>query len=563
MSRTKNENNDMPSKAGRIAAHLRLLVTGIAVTGGCGLMMLTDSAFNPAHKVVKAEPAKAVNTAEKTVPEEIRIKNAQLEKASASALEMVQRQFSSPLVLAEPEVVEKLEFTKFKKAAIGEYDMSAAETKAKGFTVNSGAITDPNDFTVPFPEQDTLIYYPEKGEPMNLSATRSVAGEYFRVHDENSGSTLVMNGHELLCLMVNNEIGDSWDEEAIKAQIVAAYSHLRFNQEHGLTPTIGLRYGYSSKLEGCVNAVEGQAMHYDGDVINAVYSASSAGYTTTAGDIWGMDYPYLKCVESIYDDQDVNWGIEKKYSREEVKSMLESRFGITLSEDQTKWFSIDRAYSVVYIDTVTIDGRADCKLTGNQLCNMMGLKSNAITIQYKDGEFTFTSCGWGHGVGMSQWGAHYYAENGWTYDQILTHYYVDARLELSAPSAYSADPEEAEEDSSEETQENAEDTAVTTAPDAAAPVITDDTAGMQPAVTEQPDTTLTEQPVYTDDSTQWTQTEAPVQQTEPETQWQPEPETQVQPETDNSQYDDGQSFDNYDNNGDWEQAPGGGNLIEY
>ena len=69
MSRTKNENNDMPSKAGRIAAHLRLLVTGIAVTGGCGLMMLTDSAFNPAHKVVKAEPAKAVNTAEKTVPE--------------------------------------------------------------------------------------------------------------------------------------------------------------------------------------------------------------------------------------------------------------------------------------------------------------------------------------------------------------------------------------------------------------------------------------------------------------------------------------------------------------
>ncbi|MBQ8967333.1 SpoIID/LytB domain-containing protein [Ruminococcus sp.] len=498
MNRTTNER---PSKAKRIAAHLRLLVTGIAVTGGCGLMMLTDSAFNPAKQVEKQQPVRA---AAEVVSKEVEIKNARINKASASALAMVQREFSSDLVLPEP-TMQKMEFPKFKKAAIGEYDVSAAETKSKGVKVNSAEITDPNDFTVPFPEQDTLIYYPEKNAPMNLTATRSVAGEYFRVHDENSGSTLVLNGHELLCLMVNNEIGDSWDENAIKAQIVAAYSHLRFNQEHGLTPTIGLRYGYSSKLEGCVNAVEGQAMHYDGQVINAVYSASSAGYTTTAGDIWGMDYPYLKCVESIYDDQDVNWGIEKKYSRAEVKNMLESRFGIALSEDQTKWFTIDRAYSVVYIDTVTIDGRENCKLTGNQLCNMMGLKSNAITIKYKDGEFTFTSCGWGHGVGMSQWGAHYYAENGWTYDQILTHYYVDAKLELSQPAANSAAAPE--EDTSSDSSE-AEYTE---------PVVTE-----APAQTDHSD--YGDQSAYTDNTQQWTETAPPVQE------WTPEPETQWQPD---------------------------------
>ena len=204
-------------------------------------------------------------------------------------------------------------------------------------------------------------------------------------------------------------------------------------------------------------------MHYDGEIINAVYSASSAGYTTTAGDIWGMNYPYLKCVESIYDDQDVNWGVEKKYSRAEVKALLEGRFGTTLSEDQTQWFKIDRAYSVVYIDTVTIDGKENCKLTGNQLCNLVGLKSNAITIKYKDGEFTFISYGWGHGVGMSQWGAHYYAENGWTYDQILTHYYVDAKLELSQPAANSAEPpdEDSDKDSSESSGNSSDSTAET------------------------------------------------------------------------------------------------------
>ena len=431
MSKTKDENNSKASVGRQLAAHIRMLVTGVAVTGGCGLLMLTDSAFNPAKRVEAKEPVRSavVQKAEKPAPKPV-------EKKTIPAAEPKQETKKAE---AEP-TVKKMTFPKYKKAAISDYDMSAAETKCKGFKVNSPAITDPDDFTVPFPEQDTLIYYPEKAAPQKLTATRSVAGEYFRVHDENSGSTVVMNGHELLCLMVNNEIGDSWDDDAIKAQIVAAYSHLRFNQEHGLTPTIGLRYGYSSKLESIVESVEGQAMHYDGEIINAVYSASSAGYTTTAGDIWSMDYPYLKCVESEFDDQDVNWGIEKTYTRSQVKSMLEGRFGITLSEDQTKWFTMDRAYSVVYIDTVTIDGRDNCKLTGNQLCNMMGLKSNAITIKYKDGEFTFTSCGWGHGVGMSQWGAHYYAENGWTYDQILTHYYVDAKLELSKPAEGSEEP---------------------------------------------------------------------------------------------------------------------------
>lgn len=499
MSKDTNGMNDRLIKA---AAHLRLLVTGIAVTGGCGLLMLTDSAFNPAKREERPTAAKTVSAEDAKAA----AKAAEVEKASTLAAEMVRQGFASGLELPEP-TLKKMSFPKFKKAAIGEYDMSASETRSKGFKGGDGAITDPNDFTVPFPEQDTLIYYPEKGEPQNLTATRSVADEYFRIHDENSGSTLVLNGHELLCLMVNNEIGDSWGEDAIKAQIVAAYSYLRYNQEHGLTPTVGLRYGYSSKLEGYVESVEGQAMYYDGEIICAVYSASSAGYTTTAADIWGgNNYPYLKCVESEFDSQDVNWGFEKKYSKAEVKSMLESRFGITLSDDQTQWFTVDRAYSVVYIDTVTIDGRPECKLTGNQLCNLMGLRSNAITIEYKDGEFTFTSCGWGHGVGLSQWGAYYYAKNGWTYDQILRHYYVDADLALSDPSTHSADVNEVTEDDPSEWEND-----MTGFPELD-PI--GDGADLQP----QPDDT--QQLPQPDNAEQWSQPEDP--ETWQPDAWQPE-----------------------------------------
>lgn len=492
MSTAANEKNDKLKKA---LVHLRLLVTGIAVTGGCGLLMLTDSAFNPAQRAENTAVVKASANTE----DEDAAKAAGLEKASALAVEAVQQEFMSVLELGEP-TFKKMVFPKFKKAAIGEYDLSAAETRSKNLKSGSSAITDPNDFTVPFPEQNTTIYYPERRAPQNLTVTRSVAEEYYRVHDENSGRTLVLDGHELLCLIVNNEIGDSWSEDAIKAQIVAAYSYLRYNQEHGFTPTVGLRYNYSAKLERCVNAVEGQAMHYNGKIINAVYSASSAGYTTTAKDIWGgYDLPYLRCVESIYDSQDVNWGYSKSYTKEQVKSKLEERFGVEISDDQTQWFTINRAYSVVYIDSVTIDGKPECKLTGIQLCNLMGLKSNAITIKYKDGVFTFTSCGWGHGVGMSQWGAYYYAKNGWTYDQILTHYYVDATLELSKPAEGTVQPPGGTEE-------------------------IPPTDGNGGTVVTDPDTTSTtttapgfDEP-QPDNSGQWTSTTAPEQ-------GQPEPET--------------------------------------
>lgn len=500
MSKAVSEKNDKLRKA---AVHFRLLVTGIAVTGGCGFLMLTDSAFNPAQRPDKSAVVKAsADTEDKTDA-----KAAELEKATASAMAVVKQEFLSGLELGEPRV-KKMTFPKFKKAAIGDYDMSASETRSKNFKSGSSEITDPNDFTVPFPEQNTLIYYPEKRAPQNLTTTRSVAEEYFKVYDENSGRTLVLNGHELLCLIVNNEIGDSWGEEAIKAQIVAAYSYLRYNQEHGFTPTVGLRYNYSTKLERCVNAVEGQAMHYNGSIINAVYSASSAGYTTTAKDIWGgYDLPYLKCVESIYDSQDVNWGYTKKLSKAEVKALLEDRFDIELSDDHTQWITVNRAYSVVYIDSVTIDGRPECRLTGNQLCNLIGLKSNAITIKYKDGIFTFTSCGWGHGVGMSQWGAHYYAKNGWTYDQILTHYYVDATLAISKPAeSYVETPNVSGDGDSSGDYDGTDYT--------------------------EPDTTVTTAPEYDEpqfgESEDWTETTAPEE-------WQPEPETPVTTDTDYGQ----------------------------
>ena len=96
------------------------------------------------------------------------------------------------------------------------------------------------------------------------------------------------------------------------------------------------------------------------------------------------------------------------------------------------WFKITDCRYGKYIFGMSIDSKANA--TGKAIAALFGLRSNAFDISFKDDVFTFTSYGWGHGVGMSQWGACMYARHGYTYDQILTHYYVGTKLGLSGVS---------------------------------------------------------------------------------------------------------------------------------
>ena len=118
-----------------------------------------------------------------------------------------------------------------------------------------------------------------------------------------SGGRLVrMNAYDLISEIVESETRGSLNPEAIKAQVVATYTYVKYNNEIGSYPAVNLRSSVSQEVQDAVDAVFGYAMFYDGDFINAVYHSVSCGETASAESVWGTDLPYLQPVESEYDE---------------------------------------------------------------------------------------------------------------------------------------------------------------------------------------------------------------------------------------------------------------------
>ncbi len=356
-------------------------------------------------------------------------------KGSGNDDQSVQAQSENSSVSTTEKSTQPQDFSvvNFKKAPLSEYNMDTQQTQASTSEQKPAETTpeDKNDssaFKIQ-PQNTSFKYSDNMNSPARFYSTRDTSSEYFTVRDITTGKIVTMNAYELVCSIVYNEVGDGWGAEAIKAQAVAAYSCLRYCDSIGTIETVGIKKNYTPTIERCVRSVEGQVVTYNGNIANTLYSASTAGYTIPSGDVIISKYPYLTCVKSAYDDKDPNWGRKASFTREQVKAALEKQFKIKLSDDEKNWFKITDSRYAKYIFGMSIDSKA--KTTGKTIANLFKLRSNAFEISYSGGKFTFTTYGWGHGVGMSQWGACMYARHGYKYDQILTHYYAGTKISLS------------------------------------------------------------------------------------------------------------------------------------
>ena len=257
------------------------------------------------------------------------------------------------------------------------------------------------------------------------------------------GTVQEMDMDEYLVGVVVAEMPSTFEPEAKKAQAVAARTFARkafvTGGKHGdgsvcaesgccqayLTNGEYLALGGSEQaLEEARRAVEatsGYVLTYEGQLIEATYFSCSGGSTEDAVAVWGTDFPYLRAVDSPGEEYAVHHTDTVCFTKEE----LEEKLDVTLSGS---WLGTITYTAGGGVDTMSIGGKS---FTGKDLRSLLGLRSTAITVNTAGEEILITTKGFGHRVGLSQYGADAMAASGSSWQEILNYYYQGTTLELT------------------------------------------------------------------------------------------------------------------------------------
>ena len=183
---------------------------------------------------------------------------------------------------------------------------------------------------------------------------------------------------------------------------------------------------YTAKITSAVSETDGMAVLYDGQPIQAVFFSSAAGRTVDAVEVWGNSVPYLTGVDSPEGDEVPNYHSTVTFTLEEFKSKLLAQYpDADLSGDPAGWFQNTVPNSAGGVEQVDVGG---VTVSGGALRTLLGLRSTSFTVTAGSQGVTFSVTGYGHGVGMSQYGANALAKQGKTYDEILKWYYTGVEV---------------------------------------------------------------------------------------------------------------------------------------
>lgn len=239
------------------------------------------------------------------------------------------------------------------------------------------------------------------------------------------------------------EMPAEFELEALKAQALAARTytvnhllHGEKNNEYDVTDTVqhqvyksdaellkqwGSEYQEKmNKIKEAVNATKGKILTYQDAPITAAFFSTSNGYTENSEDYWDNELPYLRSVKSPWDKDSPKFLNQDTFTIEEVETAL----GITLPKDKQAFIEESRTESG-RVKEIGIEGNS---FSGREVREKLNLKSSDFSIKQNNGHFVFTTEGYGHGIGMSQYGANFMAKEGKTYEDIVRHYYKDVEI---------------------------------------------------------------------------------------------------------------------------------------
>lgn len=266
-------------------------------------------------------------------------------------------------------------------------------------------------------------------------------------------TVLEMDLGEYLLGVVRAEMPASFQPEALRAQAVAARTYtlykLRTGGNHDDTADICTDHtccqayldeararanwgenadAYEAKVEAAVRDTDGEAVLYGGVPILAVFHSSSAGLTRSAGEVWLNDLPYLQAVASPESgDRVPNYYSRVEFRKEDLRARLLSAFpAADLSSGMDGWLRNPATDGAGSVATVSVGG---VTAKGTQVRAALGLRSACFTWEVQGDKMVFFVTGYGHGVGLSQYGANAMAAAGADYQEIVTHYYTGVTVE--------------------------------------------------------------------------------------------------------------------------------------
>lgn len=259
-----------------------------------------------------------------------------------------------------------------------------------------------------------------------------------------NGDVIEMEMETYILGVVLQEMPVDFEPEALKAQAVVARTYARRKQLYGSKhedadictdsdccqgycggnnyADAGITQESLEKVSQAVSDTDGQVLTFEGKLIDATYFSCSGGMTEDAQAVWGTDVPYLKATKSPGEEKATHYLDTVRYDVDDFKTAL----GIETDQAPETWVQNIEYTAGGGVATIEI---CDEKFTGVRLRELLDLRSTSFVITVVGTTVSITTRGFGHRVGMSQYGADAMAASGNDYRQILAHYYAGTQLE--------------------------------------------------------------------------------------------------------------------------------------
>ena len=298
-----------------------------------------------------------------------------------------------------------------------------------------------------------VLLEPQK-PPEETTETADPVPQTVTVFLTESEESVTLDMTEYLIGAVAAEMPASYHPEALQAQTVASHTYAMYRmQQEMVRPTADLQgadlsdepqrhQGYlteeerqikwgdsfeknEKKIREAVKAAGSEIMYYEGKPICAAFFSISPGQTESAETAFGQPLPYLQSVASDADALSPECEKSVVYTDEEFRQAAETGLELKLSDDTNDWIGEMQTTQTGYVQTIEIGGKS---VSGSACREAFSLRSTVFTVSRTDSGFRFITKGYGHLVGMSQYGADQMARSGADHQQILRHFYKDITI---------------------------------------------------------------------------------------------------------------------------------------